>query len=132
LAFGVPSLDAQQRELFQQVDGLFDSMLHCHREDVPQVARFLREHVVLHFAAEEQLMIDLGYPEAANHTAEHHVFACSMLALDAAFKEHGPTAELVLRLERESVAWLRDHVYVADAALGRYITATLGTGAMLA
>ena len=74
-------------------------------------------------------MLDLGYPEAANHTAEHHAFAGKMLALDAAFRDGGPTAELVLRLEREVVAWLRDHVYVADVALGQFVTAALAAKA---
>jgi len=129
LSLGVPDLDAQQRELFDRVDGLMDAMLRGHREEVPKVARFLREHVVLHFAAEEQMMLDLGYPEAANHTAEHHAFACKMLALDAAFRDGGPTAELVLRLEREVVAWLRDHVYVADVALGQFVSAALASKA---
>lgn len=132
LSLGVPDLDAQHRELFERVDRLLDAMLHGNRSEAAQLAAFLRDHVVLHFAAEEQLMLDLGYPEAANHTAEHHVFATSMLALDAAFREGGPTAELVFRLEREVVAWLRDHVYVADAELGRFVTATLGADASFA
>ena len=127
LSLGVPDLDAHHRELFDRVDRLLDSMLHGDRAEAGTLAAYLREHVVLHLAAEERLMQDLGYPEAANHTAEHHVFACSMLAIDAAIEERGPTAELVLRLEREVVAWLRDHVYVADAALGRFVTATMGT-----
>jgi len=129
LSLGVPDLDAAQRELFDRVDRLLDSMLHGDRGEAGPLAAYLREHVVLHFAAEEQLMSDLGYPEAANHTAEHHAFACKMLALDASFRDGGPTAELVLRLEREVVAWLRDHVYVADVALGRFVTARLGTDA---
>jgi len=32
----------------------------------------------------------------------------------------------VLRLEQEAVAWLRDHVYVADVALGQFVTASIG------
>jgi hemerythrin len=129
LSFGVPDLDAQQRELFTRVDRLFDSMLHGDRAEAPRLASFLREHVVLHFAAEEQLMHELGYPGAEGHLREHQAFAASMLELDAAFRERGASAELVLRLEREVVAWLRDHVYVADVALGHFVTATVGADA---
>jgi hemerythrin len=129
LALGVPELDAQHRELFIRVDKLLDSMLRGDRTEAAQLAAFLREHVVLHFAAEEQLMRDLGYAELKAHAAEHDAFAASMLELNAAFRERGATAELVLRLEREAVAWLRDHVYVADAALGRFVTATVGADA---
>jgi hemerythrin len=126
LSLGVPDLDAQQRELFARVDRLLDAMLHGERSEAAQLAAFLREHVVLHFAAEEQLMRDLGYPEAAAHAAEHREFAASMLELDGALRSRGATAELVLRLEKETVAWLRDHVYVADVALGQHVTASLG------
>jgi hemerythrin len=129
LSLGVPDLDAQHRELFERVDRLLDAMLHGDRAEAPQLAAFLREHVVLHFAAEEQLMEDLCYREAARHAAEHQAFAASMIELDASFRTRGATAELVLRLEQEVVAWLRDHVYVADVALGRYIHATLGAHA---
>jgi hemerythrin len=129
LALGVPELDAQHRELFIRVDKLLDSMLRGDRTEAAQLAAFLREHVVLHFAAEEQLMKDLGYADLKAHIAEHDAFAASMLELSSALGEHGATAELVLRLEREAVAWLRDHVYVADAALGRFVTATVGADA---
>jgi hemerythrin len=129
LSLGVPDLDAQHRELFARVDRLLDSMLHGDRGEASQLASFLRDHVVLHFAAEEQLMLDLHYPEAEGHFREHRAFAASMLELEAAFRERGTTAELVLRLEREVVAWLRDHVYVADVALGHFVTATVGADA---
>ena len=108
------------------MDRLLDSMLHGDRSEATHLASFLREHVVLHFAAEEQIMHDLDYADAKAHAKEHAAFAASMLELDAAFRQRGPTADLVLRLEQEVMAWLRDHVYVADVALGRFITETLG------
>jgi hemerythrin len=126
LTLGVPDLDAQHRELFTRVDRLLDSMLHGDRGEASMLAAFLREHVVLHFAAEEQLMHELRYPDAKRHTEEHRAFAASILELDSAFRQQGTTPELVLRLEREVVAWLRDHVYVADVALGHFVIATLG------
>jgi hemerythrin len=129
LKLGVPILDAQHRELFERVDRLLDSMLHGDRSEAAPLASFLRDHVVLHFAAEEQLMSDLRYPEAAPHSAEHRRFAATILELDAALRQHGPTADLVLRLESEVTAWLRDHVYVADVALGRFVVASVGANA---
>jgi hemerythrin len=126
LAFGIPELDNQHRELFSRVDRLLDSMLHGDRREASQLAGFLRDHVTLHFAEEERLMRDLKYPETDDHAAEHATFAASILELDSGFRENGPTADLVLRLEREAVAWLRDHVYVTDVKLGRFISTTTG------
>ena len=126
LSIGVPNLDAQHRELFERLDKLLDSMLHHDHGEASSLADFLRHHVVLHFAAEEQLMHDLDFPNAERHIEEHRAFAASMLELDSAFRGDGTSHELVLRLEREVVAWVRDHIYVADVALGHFVTATLG------
>ena len=126
LSIGVPNLDAQHRELFDRLDKLLDSMLHHDQGEASSLADFMRHHVVLHFAAEEQLMRDLDFPNAERHIEEHRAFAASMLELDEAFRANGTSHELVLRLERALVAWVRDHIYVADVALGHFVTATLG------
>jgi hemerythrin len=125
LSLGVEDLDVQHRELFARVDRLLDAMLRKDRSEAVRLAGYLCEHISLHFAGEDQMMRDLGYPEAERHAAEHKVFAASMCRLNAAFAAEGPTAELVLRLERELVAWLRDHVYVSDVELGRFVRAAL-------
>ena len=125
LSLGVEDLDVQHRELFERVDHLLDAMLRKDRTEAARLSAYLCDHVGLHFAAEEQLMRDLGFPEVERHAAEHRAFATSMCQLNGAFSEQGPTAELVLRLEREVVAWLRDHVYVSDVELGRFIRARL-------
>jgi hemerythrin len=132
LSLGVADLDAQHRELFERVDRLLDAMLRGDRSEAATLASFLREHVVLHFAAEERLMREHRYPDTAAHAAEHAAFAGSMLELDATMRQRGASAELVLRLEREVVAWIRDHVYVADVALGQFVTAARAAGASAA
>ncbi len=129
LSLGVADLDAQHRELFERVDRLLDAMLRGDRGEAATLASFLREHVVLHFAAEERLMREHRYPDAAAHAAEHAAFAGSMLELDATMRQRGASAERVLRLEREVVAWIRDHVYVADVALGQFVTAARAAAA---
>jgi hemerythrin len=84
---------------------------------------FLREYVIVHFAAEERLMHEQGYPGYDDHVAEHRAFSARLRAMDEAFRAAGPTAALVHRLEREAVGWLHDHVYFTDVALGRFVKA---------
>jgi hemerythrin len=126
LSVGVHELDAQHRELFARVDRLLDAMLRNDRSEASRLLAFLREYVVVHFAAEERLMEEAAYPDLQRHVAEHRRFAAQMRELDAAFREEGPTAALVLRLEREAVAWLYDHVYFTDVAMGRWLMAQPG------
>jgi hemerythrin len=123
LSVGVPEIDAQHRELFRRVDRLLDAMLRRDRGEAVRLLGFLREYVVVHFAAEERLMDEAAYPDVQRHLAEHRRFAAAMREVDADFREQGATAGLVHKLEQQAVAWLRDHVYFTDVAMGRWLTA---------
>ena len=126
LSMGDRELDAQHRELFARIDRLLDAMLRNDRSEAARLLAFLREYAVVHFAAEERLMETSAYPDAQRHVVEHRRFGATLRELDAEFREEGPTASLVLRLEREAVAWLHDHVYFTDVALGRWVMAQQG------
>jgi hemerythrin len=123
LSVGVPELDEQHRELFRRVDRLLDAVLHQDRSEAGRMLTFLRSFVREHFGAEERLMAESGYPDAARHVQEHRDFARRLAELDDRFAEHGATASLVFELERQAVGWLRDHVYFTDVALGRWVMA---------
>lgn len=123
LSVGVPEIDVQHQELFRRVDRLLDAMLHNDRSEAGRLLAFLREFVVEHFGAEERLMADLAYPDAEAHVQEHRRFGATLQAVDQAFQASGPTAAVVLQLEQQAVAWLRDHVYFTDVALGRFVQA---------
>jgi hemerythrin len=120
LSTGVRRLDEEHRELFRRVDKLMDAMLHGDRSEAERLLAFLREYVPDHFAAEERLMEARGFPEAARHAEEHHRFSGALHRLDFMLRETGPTAALVLDLERLVVSWLEQHVYESDAAMARW------------
>lgn len=123
LSIGVAELDAQHEELFRRVDRLLDAMLARDRSEASCLIAFLQHHVTDHFAAEERLMREVAYPDAALHAAEHLAFAAEIAALAAMFALEGATARLVLRLERDVTSWLQDHVYSTDHALARFVLA---------
>jgi hemerythrin len=129
LSLGVTELDAQHEELFRRVDRLLDAMLARDRSEASCLLAFLQRHVKDHFAAEEQLMRELAYPDAALHAAEHVAFAAEIEALTRVLTLEGATARFVLRLEREVTGWLQDHVYATDHALARFVLALRGVQA---
>jgi len=126
LSVGVREIDAQHRELFARVDRLLDAMLRGDRSEAARLLAFLREYVVVHFAAEERLMEETAYPALQRHPDEHRRFDAMLRELDAEFRDEGPTASLVFRLEHLAVAWLHDHVTFTDAAMGRWLLAQQG------
>lgn len=123
LSIGIAELDAQHEELFRRVDRLLDAMLAHDRSEASCLLAFLQRHVTDHFAAEERIMREVAYPDAALHAAEHVAFAAEIAALAAMFALEGASARLVLRLERGVTRWLQDHVYSTDHALARFVLA---------
>jgi hemerythrin len=121
LSLGVPELDAQHAELFGRVDRLLDAMILHDRSEAVRLIGFLERYVEEHFDAEERLMRESGYPDAALHVAEHRAFRADISGLVASLAAEGPTARIVLRLEREVTSWLRDHVYSTDHCLARWL-----------
>ncbi|HUL61291.1 MAG TPA: bacteriohemerythrin [Anaeromyxobacteraceae bacterium] len=123
LTVGVAEIDAQHQELFRRVDRLLDAMLANDRAEGERLVGFLLEYVKFHFADEEALMLRRRFPGLAAHQAEHAAFAVEVEKLAADFRARGATAALILALEREVCDWLRDHVYLSDVQLGKFVLA---------
>lgn len=121
LALGVPEIDAQHAELFRRVDLLHDAMLARDRAEAVRLLEYLHQYVRAHFALEEELMREVGYPALAAHAGEHGKFARTVAALERELSERGATAALVLVLEREVSGWLQQHVYSTDGELGWWL-----------
>lgn len=124
LVMGVPALDEQHQELFQQLDALLDAIRRgSSREEVGRTLDFLCEYVRTHFAAEEALMLEIGYPAFADHKAQHDAFARDLAMLEAEHRRNGPSPSLVLRVNARVSSWLRDHIYRVDRALAEHLLA---------
>jgi hemerythrin len=120
LAIGVPDLDAQHAELFLRVERLHDAMLARDRTEAARLLEFLIVYIRERFAAEEELMASLQFPQRAAHEAEHAEFAAVVTGLYEWLAREGPTARLVVAVQRHVTGWLRDHIYTSDLALGRH------------
>jgi hemerythrin len=118
---GVDEIDRQHQELFRRVDALLKASLANDRSQVGPLLAYLREYVVVHFAAEERLMVERRYPGYRLHKVEHERFARDLAALEAAFAEKGATGDFSSRLTGSVADWLRDHVYLTDTAMGRFL-----------
>jgi hemerythrin len=74
-----------------------------------------------HFDTEEQMMIDLGYPEIESHREAHQRFVFHTAYFMATYRESGATIKNeILSFLR---AWLVDHIVKNDGDLGRFIKA---------
>lgn len=111
-ALGDPMIDADHRHLFELLDqatrsvtgpGPFESVLEGMLE-------FCRDH----FAREEALMVDVGYPDLTPHRESH----CALVAqVERMVADDIAGVELCEFLHR----WITEHLEREDRALGRFL-----------
>jgi len=122
LAVGVKMIDTQHQELFRQVNALLEAMMKGQgKQESEKLLGFLGKYVVDHFAAEERLMAQHRYPEAAKHKQQHADFVKKFGELKGEFDQHGPTGDVSIAVNRFVCGWLREHIGTTDTALGKFL-----------
>ena len=124
LLTGNDEIDAQHRELFARIQTLLDaSRSQRSREEVVRLLEYLGGYVVDHFAAEERMMEESGYPRLGGHRAEHLQFVKELAILRHELKSEGPTKIFVIRVGNRVTEWLREHIYRTDRILADWLRA---------
>lgn len=113
LSVGSHELDEQHRSIFSLLNELHEAALGgAGRDRISPTLTSLVEHLGVHFATEERLMRECGYPGYPTHKAEHDAFADEVKSLlHQQHSEHAVMTGELLRLIR---SWLDDHVHRSD------------------
>jgi hemerythrin len=82
--------------------------------------RYLTDYVVLHFAAEERYMLEIGFPGFEGHRAAHESFREDFDVLLADYARKGPTPLVALTMHNWLSDWLRRHVGGLDVEIGAF------------
>jgi hemerythrin-like metal-binding protein len=114
-AIGDAEIDAQHQALFEAADLLLgandrDSKLFT-------VIRLMRLTQV-HFAHEEQVMQQIGYPDMANHFKQHTDLLSQLNGLAGTIADESVSPA---ELEHFVTAWLQTHVAVSDTKLVAFL-----------
>jgi hemerythrin-like metal-binding protein len=129
LATGQPTVDSQHQELFRRVAALHAAMV-AQPPDGPKVLgllQYLVDYTKTHFAEEEQLMRQAGYPELARHQGVHQRLLEQVAALQ---REAAAGVKLEPYEVTEFLAdWLRHHIGEVDQA---YVPAMRAAGLIAA
>jgi hemerythrin len=122
LELGVAEIDAQHKALFE-VAGRFSAAVEA-RESVAvleELFAFLAEYALDHFAAEERLMREVGYPELAQHIQEHTLFKRQLASLVPQWSSEGASPAVLMALRGFLELWLTEHVTTSDQRIGDYV-----------
>ena len=109
---GIDLIDNQHKALFDAVNKLADSFkAGTSKAQVKDSMDFLVQYTVEHFATEEKIMKDMGYPKVTSHIAEHLQLVQKAQALQAKLAEGKPvTMEVTIFL----ADWLKHHINEVD------------------
>lgn len=124
MSVGVSIMDVDHRRLVDILARLQNSVgEHNNRELIAATIATLLDYTEEHFRHEEESMERYGYPDAAQHIAEHKDLMRKLLSFKEA-AERGQTAS-ALELMDFLGGYLTNHMLGADKKLGLFLRSRL-------
>ncbi|MCE1204687.1 MAG: bacteriohemerythrin [Holophagaceae bacterium] len=120
LELGHAGIDADHRSLLETLNRLRQAVRQDQgREEIQAVLLFLRDYTVSHFATEEGLMLQHGYPGTSAHLTAHADLVMQLSDLVADYR--AGKAQLTEALLTFLEAWLVEHIQGLDREFGWYL-----------
>lgn len=117
---GVQEIDRQHRTLFDLANTLAEAVIQGKGpEPLATIFNELVRYTQTHFALEEQLMAQHGYPATAEHKASHQELVRQVTEYRHAFTS-GDNA-IIDKMLQFFTSWLSRHIMEIDKALARHL-----------
>lgn len=130
LAVGVDIIDAEHRHLLALVNALYDALQSGHGEEVLQrTYAELVDYTLTHFAHEEELMRQSGYPGLDAHHRLHSELRENTLQLQHKARGHEDSLAISVATMQFLRDWLLHHICGSDRQFGAYLQARGGFAA---
>lgn len=122
LSSGFKEIDDQHKELINRVNKLLDA---CNsgkgRQEIADTLNFLADYVVEHFNSEEKYMKQYNYPGLSEQIEQHKYFVNYVGELRNEFDKNGPSIALTMKLSKNLVDWLVNHIMKVDKKAGAFL-----------
>ncbi|MGD0548889.1 MAG: bacteriohemerythrin [Terracidiphilus sp.] len=123
MCVGVKLLDNDHKKLVLLINELHDGIVNNRdKQALDSVFESLVKFTRVHFAHEEQLLFETGYPAATAHKQEHESMTQKIDDLQARFRSGAPMAMREDGVELLK-SWLFSHMYGADQEYAPYLEA---------
>jgi hemerythrin-like metal-binding protein len=122
-ATGFATIDLEHEEISGSLTGLLDAINSGHVMEITTPLTALVKQVADHFAHEERLMVESGYPLAKRHKEAHDMFVLDAGQSVLELKERGLTDKFRRWATGRLLEWFRLHIATNDVGLGRYLAA---------
>lgn len=122
LMIGVAEVDEQHEALFE-VAGRLDAAARVRKpvDHLEESFAFLAEYALDHFAAEERVMREIGYPQLAQHMQEHALLKRQLASLVPQWSSEGASPAVLMALRGFLEHWLAEHVTTSDKRIGDFV-----------
>jgi hemerythrin len=119
---GIASIDNQHKEMVRLVNELEDAIRQgCGHEETKRRLGEIIAFIGGHFAHEEQLMQEHGFPELESHRAEHARLLEGVTNLMNAHKTSHPAKAAITAAYLTD--WAEEHILHADRRIGEFLAA---------
>lgn len=129
LEIGIEVIDNQHKRIVDYINMLYDASQTGDRKQVAEVIEQLIEYTLSHFAFEEEMQEQAGYPFVKAHQKVHQLFARRVGEFQQRFELGEDVAEPLLTLLR---TWLINHIRRDDADYAQIVKENLATASQVA
>lgn len=123
MSVSVKVLDEDHKKLIDMINTLHEGIASGEPQAALEaVLEGLLRYTKFHFAREEKILAQAGFPQSAAHTSEHNLLSRRVMNLQSRF-ECGQSAEMSLEAMRFVKNWLTDHILGSDMTYGAFLNA---------
>ncbi len=116
----VEEMDEQHKKLIELINGFYDALqTDTGQEVISSLFNGVLDYTKTHFAREEELMKDHGFPEYEAHKVEHNELVEEVLDIHQKYTD-GDT-DTVGKLALLLSNWLMDHIVMKDKIYGAHL-----------
>ncbi|MFV0481073.1 MAG: bacteriohemerythrin [Campylobacteraceae bacterium] len=108
---GLPVIDKQHQRIIEYINELHEALVSNNTAKLPEILISLKDYTVSHFAFEETLMEQAGYPLTAPHKKVHEAF---IKTVEKYFQRYKDGEDIVGQLMAELQIWLTHHILNDD------------------
>jgi hemerythrin-like metal-binding protein len=124
---GIPEVDEQHRELLAQIGALEEAARSGDLDLAAGMLTYLERYAAEHFATEERVMSEYGYPDRDTHWSLHLAFAVELARRKTEHVANRLDAADLVDLGQWMDRWLNEHVLQADTDLARFVQCHAGS-----
>ncbi|GHV35913.1 hemerythrin [Synergistales bacterium] len=122
LETGNETIDSQHKQLFKLISDIVEACMNGKDADVPKKALdFLASYTVKHFADEEALQLQYGFPDYERHKKIHDDFKVTAAALVEEYNSELSLEKLNSKIHSVVIHWLTRHIKGEDAKIAAHI-----------